>query len=58
MNEKYNVTTSTYEKKYDSGYGLQYPDGHIIFFIHIIFQRFFYLNKLYKKVKIKIYEYI
>ena len=30
MNEKYNVTTSTYEKKYDSGYGLQYPDGHII----------------------------
>jgi SAM-dependent methyltransferase len=30
MREEYEITTETYEKKYGSGYGLQYPDGHVI----------------------------
>lgn len=33
----YAVNTSTYEAKYQAGYGLQYPDGHVIrFHRHIL----------------------
>jgi len=28
--ETYDVTSRTYETKYQDGYGLQYPDGHVI----------------------------
>ena len=30
--EEYKVTSDTYEAKYESGYGLKYPDGHVIRF--------------------------
>jgi len=44
MNKKYNVTTSTYEKKYNSEYGLQYPEGHIIRINQKIFEYELHLN--------------
>ena len=31
-NEEYSVNRSTYETKYQEGYGLRYPDGHVIRF--------------------------
>lgn len=30
MSSQYKTTTSAYQQKYEGGYGLEYPDGHII----------------------------
>ena len=43
--QDYSTTSKTYEKKYDEGYGLEYPDGHVIRFYHRVLKYEFNISK-------------
>ena len=45
MEKSYLENSKTYETKYDDGYGLQFPDGHVIRFYQRVLKHEFNINK-------------